>query len=86
MQAYAVREEAVVNFVSDIKPTITVEPAQIFDIYGPTITDPDLQCLVVSQETSGGGQAVNKERLNRVCFIASLVFVKHAWLEAEHEV
>lgn len=65
MQAYSVREEGVVSFVSDIKPTITVEPVQIFDIFGPTITDPDLQCLVVSQETSGGGEAVNQERSKR---------------------
>ncbi|GFO24685.1 bifunctional coenzyme a synthase [Plakobranchus ocellatus] len=63
MQPYPLREQQVVSFVSEIKPTITLEPVQIFDPFGPTITDPDLQCLVVSQETSAGGEAVNRERL-----------------------
>ncbi|RUS74030.1 hypothetical protein EGW08_018204 [Elysia chlorotica] len=65
MEEYSSRKEGVVNFVSDVKHSITVEPEQIFDIYGPTITDPNLQCLVVSKETSGGGNAVNQERLKR---------------------
>ncbi|GFR61245.1 bifunctional coenzyme A synthase [Elysia marginata] len=65
MQSYSLRVEGVVSFVSDTKHIITVEPVQIFDIFGPTITDPDLQCLVVSQETSSGGQAVNQERLKQ---------------------
>jgi len=62
MQSFPVRAAAVEDFVSEVKGSIAVEPVKIFDPFGPTITDPDLDCLVVSEETRGGGQAVNDER------------------------
>lgn len=39
--------------------------ASIEDPYGPSITDPDLEVIVVSQETHRGGHMVNEKRLER---------------------
>jgi phosphopantetheine adenylyltransferase/dephospho-CoA kinase len=37
----------------------------IIDPYGPSIIDPQLQCIVVSKETFKGGEAVNRKRQER---------------------
>lgn len=42
--------------------TITIECVRINDAFGPTITQEDLECLVVSAETRSGGEAVNNRR------------------------
>jgi len=42
--------------------TIRVECVVFQDLYGPTITMEDIQCLVVSGETRSGGKAVNDKR------------------------
>jgi phosphopantetheine adenylyltransferase len=40
-----------------------VESVEITDPFGPSIVEPSLSCIVVSQETLKGGVAVNKRRL-----------------------
>lgn len=42
--------------------TITIQCVRINDAFGPTITQEDLGCLVVSAETRSGGEAVNNKR------------------------
>ena len=44
------------------KGAVQMDVVEIFDGYGPTAWDDDIQALVVSQETLGGGKAVNKLR------------------------
>jgi phosphopantetheine adenylyltransferase len=41
---------------------VVLNYVEIWDPYGPTITDPAVDTLVVSAETRGGGQAVNDKR------------------------
>ncbi|KAI8777736.1 bifunctional coenzyme A synthase [Biomphalaria glabrata] len=65
MEPYEVRWQKVDNFVKEVKPNIVLEAVKIFDPFGPTITDPDLQCIVVSDETKAGGASVNEERIKR---------------------
>ncbi|KAH9499294.1 hypothetical protein Btru_003638 [Bulinus truncatus] len=65
MEPYEEREQKLANFVNDIKPNIILDAVKIYDPFGPTITDPDLQCIVVSEETKAGGIMVNEERLKR---------------------
>lgn len=50
----------VINMKLD--PALEIECVAISDPYGPTITDMSISALVVSGETRGGGQAVNKMR------------------------
>jgi phosphopantetheine adenylyltransferase len=45
--------------------TIEVQCVRIQDAFGPTITEEDIQALVVSGETRSGGQAVNDKRAEK---------------------
>jgi phosphopantetheine adenylyltransferase len=54
------------NFVvMKIQPNLTFKFVEIWDPYGPTITEESLTALVVSKETASGGAAVNDERAKK---------------------
>ncbi|KAI9490790.1 hypothetical protein BDB00DRAFT_836151 [Zychaea mexicana] len=59
------RIENVKRFLHVIRRGIEYVVVPISDPYGPTITDPKLQAIVVSKETEKGGDAVNVERAKR---------------------
>ncbi|KAF9174483.1 hypothetical protein BGX21_007368 [Mortierella sp. AD011] len=59
------RIEDVEKFLRIFKRGLVYEVVPIHDIYGPTITDDNLQTLMVSKETLKGGDAVNEERRKR---------------------
>ncbi|NWS48292.1 COASY synthase, partial [Probosciger aterrimus] len=63
IEPYELRVAKLREFLEDVKPSLRYDIVRLIDPYGPTVTDPDLQCLVVSQETRQGGEAVNKQRL-----------------------
>ncbi|MGH0121978.1 UNVERIFIED_CONTAM: hypothetical protein FKN15_000519 [Acipenser sinensis] len=63
IQPYSVRVKKLRELLQDIKPSLRYEIVPLSDPYGPSITDPHLQCIVVSEETRKGGDAVNKKRL-----------------------
>lgn len=56
----------VVELLRDIKPDIEHRVVPILDPFGPSIEDPDMQVLVVSEETLKGGKMVNDKRAERV--------------------
>ncbi|OWF44110.1 bifunctional coenzyme A synthase-like isoform X2 [Mizuhopecten yessoensis] len=56
------RLESVKTFIQEVRPNICPNVVPIYDAFGPTITDADLQCIILSQETRKGGQMVNEER------------------------
>lgn len=62
IQLTTVRIDSVVQFIETVKPQIGHSVVPITDMFGPTITDRDLQCIVVSDETKKGGEIVNQER------------------------
>ena len=41
---------------------LTINYVEIFDAFGPTITDEKISALVISGETRSGGKAVNDRR------------------------
>jgi phosphopantetheine adenylyltransferase/dephospho-CoA kinase len=53
------------EFVQDISTGVELRGEPIIDPFGPSIIDPQLQCIVVSLETSKGGEAVNRRRQER---------------------
>ena len=57
------------EFLVDIKPSLRYEIVPLFDFFGPSITDSDLKCIVVSEETLKGGLAVNKKRMENVSML-----------------
>ncbi|NXI50483.1 COASY synthase, partial [Chloroceryle aenea] len=63
IEPYEVRAAKLREFLEDVKPSLVYDIVPLVDPYGPSVTDPDLQCLVVSEETRRGGEAVNKKRL-----------------------
>ncbi|NXO48615.1 COASY synthase, partial [Aramus guarauna] len=63
IEPYELRAAKLREFLEDVKPSLRYDIVSLVDPYGPSVTDPDLQCLVVSEETRRGGEAVNKKRL-----------------------
>uniref|UniRef100_A0A8C8R5P0 Bifunctional coenzyme A synthase n=1 Tax=Pelusios castaneus TaxID=367368 RepID=A0A8C8R5P0_9SAUR len=63
IQPYEQRMGKLCEFLVDVKPSLRYDIVPLVDPYGPSITDPDLECIVVSEETRKGGVTVNKKRL-----------------------
>ncbi|KAJ9084401.1 hypothetical protein DSO57_1024831 [Entomophthora muscae] len=63
------RIQNVSSFLKLINPNLACEPilkiVPIFDAFGPTLTDSSIDTLVVSQETSAGGDLVNTKRIEK---------------------
>ena len=59
----ATDQESSAHFVrDDLKSGLVVNYVEIFDAFGPTITDEKISALVISGETRSGGKAVNDRR------------------------
>lgn len=75
IQALDFRLSSVRDFLKDVKPHIlhsdSVVP--ITDPFGPSIVDPEMSCIVVSEETRGGGNSVNKRRKEKVLIFLTLI-------------
>lgn len=66
MEPYSLRVQRLKEFLQDIKPSLEVEIVPLIDPFGVSIVDPLLQCIVVSEETRRGGEAVNLKRIENV--------------------
>lgn len=56
------RMDKVRSYLHEIDPDVEPNVVPISDIYGPTITDEDIECLVVSVETIKGSNKINEAR------------------------
>ncbi|XP_029383777.1 bifunctional coenzyme A synthase [Echeneis naucrates] len=63
IEPYSLRVQRLREFLQDIKPSLQVEIVPLNDPFGVSVVDPELQCIVVSEETRKGGEAVNKKRI-----------------------
>ncbi|NWY07505.1 COASY synthase, partial [Nothoprocta ornata] len=63
IEPYEVRAAALREFLGDVRPELRHDVVPLRDPYGPAATDPELRCLVLSEETRQGGHAVNQKRL-----------------------
>lgn len=50
------------DYLQETNPDLTYHVVQINDLYGPTIIEEDLDCIVVSNETIKGANKVNEAR------------------------
>ncbi|CAH1789636.1 unnamed protein product [Owenia fusiformis] len=57
-----VRIQQLTELLLDLKPGLELNIVPITDPFGPSIVVEDMNCIVVSQETLKGGDAVNKRR------------------------
>lgn len=60
--AFVKREKDVKEFLSIVKPTLKVATVGLVDPFGPTVTDKDIEAIVVSSETIGGARKINQIR------------------------
>lgn len=56
------RIRGVEEHLNKINPNLTYQVVPISDLYGPTITDKELECIVVSEETIKGANKINEAR------------------------
>ncbi|XP_015741199.1 bifunctional coenzyme A synthase-like isoform X2 [Coturnix japonica] len=63
IEPYELRVAKLREFLADVQPSVLYDIVPLGDPYGPAITDPELRCIVVSEETRKGGEAVNKKRI-----------------------
>ncbi|KAM6951236.1 bifunctional coenzyme A synthase [Aplochiton taeniatus] len=63
IEPYAFRVQRLREFLNDVKPSLQYDIVPLVDPFGPSVSDSELQCIVVSEETRKGGEAVNKKRL-----------------------
>ncbi|XP_040923139.1 bifunctional coenzyme A synthase [Toxotes jaculatrix] len=63
IEPYSLRVQRLLEFLQDIKPSLQVEIVPLHDPFGASVVDPLLQCIVFSEETRKGGEAVNKKRI-----------------------
>lgn len=63
VEPYALRVQRLKEFLQDVKPSLQVEIVPLDDPFGVSVVDPLLQCIVVSEETRKGGEAVNRKRI-----------------------
>lgn len=85
------RMKDVREFLNDIDSTLSYEIVSIQDPFGPTATDPNLDLIVVSDETTKGGQKVNEIRQERnlrelEIYSIPLVEIKQVLKEKEQKV
>jgi cytidyltransferase-like protein len=62
IQTYQRRKEVVQDFMADLKPSLKLNIVELHDPYGPTVTEPSFEAIVVSSETLVGANMINKLR------------------------
>ncbi|XP_059381076.1 bifunctional coenzyme A synthase [Carassius carassius] len=82
IEPYDQRVQKLQDFLNDVKPSLKYEIVPLSDPFGPSITDPELQCIVVSEETRKGGEAVNRKRVENG--LAELVLYEIQLLKDAH--
>ncbi|EHN02191.1 YGR277C-like protein [Saccharomyces cerevisiae x Saccharomyces kudriavzevii VIN7] len=65
IEPYETRCSHVSQFIELLKPNLLVELVPLKDVCGPTGKVPEIECLVVSRETIGGAETVNKTRIGK---------------------
>lgn len=59
------RRNAVSSFIRSIKPALELQMVELQEPFGPAITDPDIQAIVVSSETIRGAFKINAIRVEK---------------------
>lgn len=62
IQPFHIRKKYIEYFMNYLKPSLKLDIVELFDPFGPTITDPSFEGIVVSSETLVGAQTINKLR------------------------
>ena len=60
IQHFSERKETILSFVQRFRHNLQVDVFPLIDVYGPTITMPEIECIVVSKETRKGAEESKK--------------------------
>ncbi len=63
IEPYEKRKKSVLEYASKLKRGTDIEIVPLRDIFGPTLTDQRIDCLVVSPLTEKGAHSINAERM-----------------------
>lgn len=66
IEPYNRRVQKLREFLNDVNPSLQYDIVPLSDPFGPSVSDAELQCIVVSEETKRGGEAVNRKRAENV--------------------
>ncbi|KIH46095.1 cytidyltransferase domain protein [Ancylostoma duodenale] len=69
IEPVSARIRAVEDFIADVSDSVVCLAEPIEDPFGPSTRIPDLEAIVVSQETIKGGEAVNRVRKASFVFL-----------------
>lgn len=73
------------DFIEDIDSTLSYNVVPISDLYGPTKSDPNMEMIVVSEETQRGAEKINELRKNSNLNILDVWVVKLAQDDQRNE-
>lgn len=59
------RRNTVTSFIQSIKPALELQVAELKEPFGPAITDPEIEAIVVSSETIRGAFKINAIRVEK---------------------
>eukprot|EP01062_Namystynia_karyoxenos_P019363 TRINITY_DN17275_c0_g1_i1.p1 TRINITY_DN17275_c0_g1~~TRINITY_DN17275_c0_g1_i1.p1 ORF type:complete len:772 (+),score=250.67 TRINITY_DN17275_c0_g1_i1:113-2317(+) len=65
LEDYGLRAAVVGGYLRAIRPEVRYEVGELKDGYGPSITDPAFDAIVVSEETAAGGAKCNEKRAEK---------------------
>lgn len=65
IDGFAHRKAGVLDFVYNLNSTLCVEIVELFDPFGPALSDPEMEAIVVSSETITGAVKINDLRQQR---------------------
>ncbi len=65
IQSYDLREEKLLRTIKANWPQVPTTILPIYDIFGPSITDPTIDTIVVTNITLDNGKKINAERIKR---------------------
>jgi phosphopantetheine adenylyltransferase len=60
---FSLRKEGVESFIHAVKPSLSIDVVELADPFGPTISQPDIDAIVVSSETILGAMKINEIRI-----------------------
>ncbi|AGO12856.1 AaceriAGL356Cp [[Ashbya] aceris (nom. inval.)] len=62
LQSFDERRDNVCSFLHRLKPELEIKIFALHDVCGPTGSEPDIEALIVSEETVAGAQTINDTR------------------------
>lgn len=65
LQPFSTRRQNIIQFCHMQKPDLIVDAVELLEPAGPTAVDPNIDMLIVSQETASGIEALNKIRADK---------------------